>query len=207
MNGIITEINLPVSRTTTENIAWKLPMPSLTGSTPIFWGDRIFLNVAENGSFLWAVDRYERRADLEAPSQRPRQPATEAEMSTPSPVPTVNVWVMTGTGILKAFDFSGKELWMRDIQNEYGRFGLKWGYGSSPLLLRRFTLLQVLHGMKTDDPSYMLRMSKATGARSGARMADHRAARVAGLVHDARDRAARQQARVGHYRRRCGDRS
>ena len=33
-------------------------MPSLSGSTPIIWGDRIFLNVAENGSlFLWAVDR------------------------------------------------------------------------------------------------------------------------------------------------------
>ena len=58
LNGISTETNLPVQWTTTENIAWKLPMPSLTGSTPIIWGDRIFLNVAENGSlFLWAVDR------------------------------------------------------------------------------------------------------------------------------------------------------
>ena len=35
---------------------------------------------------------------------------------------------MTGTGMLKAFDFTGKELWMRDIQKDYGRFGLKWGY-------------------------------------------------------------------------------
>ena len=40
-------------------------------------------------------------------------------MSTPSPVTDgTNVWVMTGTGILKAFDFSGKELWMRDIQKD-----------------------------------------------------------------------------------------
>ena len=31
------------------------------------------------------------------------------------------VWVMTGAGILKAFDFSGKELWSRDIQKDYGR--------------------------------------------------------------------------------------
>ena len=34
---------------------------------------------------------------------------------------------MTGTGILKAFDFDGKELWTRDIQRDYGRFGLQLG--------------------------------------------------------------------------------
>ena len=44
---------------------------------------------------------------------------------------------MTGAGVLKAFDFSGKELWARDIQKDYGPFGLNWGYASSPLLHRR----------------------------------------------------------------------
>ena len=42
--------------------------------------------------------------------------------------------MLTGTGILKAFDFTGKELWSRDIQKDYGQFGLNWGYASSPLL-------------------------------------------------------------------------
>ena len=52
-NGISTEKNLPVkwSAASTDNIAWKLPMPALSGSTPIVWGDRIFLNVADAG---WA---------------------------------------------------------------------------------------------------------------------------------------------------------
>ena len=70
---------------------------------------------------------------------------------------------MTGTGILKAFDFAGKELWMRDIQKDYGRFGLNDGYGSSPLLYEDALYVQVLHGMRTDDPSYLLRIDKATG--------------------------------------------
>ena len=49
-------------------------------------------------------------------------------MSSPSPVTDgTHVWVMTGTGILKAFDFDGKELWTRDIQKDYGRFGLQLG--------------------------------------------------------------------------------
>jgi len=85
-------------------------------------------------------------------------------MSSPSPVTDgSNVWVMTGTGILKAFDFTGKELWARDIQKDYGRFGLNWGYGSSPLLYEDSLYVQVLHGMRTDEPSYVLRISKANG--------------------------------------------
>jgi outer membrane protein assembly factor BamB len=165
LNGISTETNLPVRWTTTENIAWKLATPSLTGSTPIVWGDRIFLNVAENGSlFLWAVDRNKGepiwKRHLSDGDNRQRK----QNMSTPSPVTDgTNVWVMTGTGILKAFDFAGKELWMRDIQKEYGRFGLQWGYGSSPLLFGDSLFVQVLHGMRTDDPSYILRISKANG--------------------------------------------
>jgi outer membrane protein assembly factor BamB len=165
LNGISPETNLPVKWTTTENIAWKLPMPELSGSTPIVWGDRIFLNVAEKGSlFLWAVDRNKGepiwKRHLSDGDNRQRK----QNMSTPSPVTDgTGVWVMTGTGILKAFDFNGKELWMRDIQKEYGRFGLNWGYGSSPLMHGDSLFVQVLHGMKTDDPSYILRISKANG--------------------------------------------
>ena len=85
-------------------------------------------------------------------------------MSSPSPVTDGrNVWVMTGTGVVKAFDFGGRELWARDIQKDYGTFGLNWGYGLSPLLHGDALYIQVLHGMKTDDPSYVLRLDKATG--------------------------------------------
>jgi outer membrane protein assembly factor BamB len=85
-------------------------------------------------------------------------------MSSPSPVTDGrSVWVMTGTGILKAFDFDGKELWARDLQKEYGRFGLNWGYGSSPLLVDDSLYIQVVHGMHTQAASYVLRIDKATG--------------------------------------------
>jgi outer membrane protein assembly factor BamB len=85
-------------------------------------------------------------------------------MSSPSPVTDgSSVFVMTGTGILKGFDFNGKELWSRDIQKDYGAFGLNWGYASSPLLLDDALYVQVIHGMKTDEPSYVLRIDKKTG--------------------------------------------
>src|SRR4029077_3655584 len=85
-------------------------------------------------------------------------------MSSPSPATDgKHVWIMTGTGILKAFDFAGAEIWARDLQRDYGRFGLNWGYASSPLLHGDSLYVQVLHGMKTDDPSYLLRIDNATG--------------------------------------------
>src|ERR1700675_3218941 len=85
-------------------------------------------------------------------------------MSSPSPVTDgTNVYVMTGTGVLKGFDFNGKELWSRDIQKDYGAFGLNWGYASSPLLFEDSLYVQVLHGMKTDDPSYVLRIDGKSG--------------------------------------------
>ena len=43
----LTDKVLPPSRwTTSENVAWKIPLPAYSGSTPIISGDTIFLNVA-----------------------------------------------------------------------------------------------------------------------------------------------------------------
>jgi outer membrane protein assembly factor BamB len=85
-------------------------------------------------------------------------------MSSPSPVTDGSaVWALTGTGILKAFSTDGKELWSRDLQKEYGQFGLKWGYASSPLLYQDLIFVQVLHGWTTDDPSYVLAIEKDSG--------------------------------------------
>ena len=47
LNGVSGEKNLPVSWSTTENVTWKLAMPERSGSTPIVWGDHVFLNVGE----------------------------------------------------------------------------------------------------------------------------------------------------------------
>ena len=152
----------------TKNVAWKLPLPAYSGSTPIIWGDTIFLNVAtaaNTGSIeLWAIDRNKPEVKwkrLLVPSNHMER---KQNMSSPSPVTDgQHVWVMTGFGVFKAFDFNGKEIWSRDLQADYGKFGLNWGYASSPLLRPDGLYVQVLHGMKTDDPSYILKIDKLTG--------------------------------------------
>jgi outer membrane protein assembly factor BamB len=164
-NGVSQETNLPSKWSHTENITWKLAMPAWSGSTPIIWGEHIFLNVADSGSlFLWWVDRNQGSVLWKKHLSDGDEKRRKQNMSSPSPVTDgKTVWVMTGTGILKAFDFSGKELWARDIQKDYGRFGLNHGYASSPLLWEGALYVQVLHGMLTDDPSYILKIDTRTG--------------------------------------------
>jgi outer membrane protein assembly factor BamB len=165
LNGVSTATNLPVRWSKAQNIAWSLAMPAWSGSTPIVWADHIFLNVAEGSNlFLWSVDRERGSVRWKQRLSGGNTRMRKQNMSSPSPVTDgQGVWAMSGTGVLKAFDFTGKEIWMRDIQKDYGRFGLQWGYGSSPLLFEDSLYVQVLHGMTTDDPSYVMRISKTNG--------------------------------------------
>ena len=208
LNGVSAEKNLPVRWSQTENVAWKLPLPAWSGSTPIVWGDRIFLNVAERSRrylYLWCVDRTNGTVRLAAAARRRQPSGAQAEhVDAVAGDRRHRVWVMTGTGILKAFDFDGNELWARDIQKDYGRFGLNWGYGSSPLLYEDSLFVQVLHGMRTDDPSYLLRIDKATGKTVWrVERPTQRAHRIAGRLHDAGAAALRRHhGDRGHRRRR-----
>jgi outer membrane protein assembly factor BamB len=165
LNGVSTEKTLPIHWSTTENVAWKLAMPSKSGSTPIIWGNYIFLNVADgNDLLLWCVGKARGTPIWKKFIARGNYKINKQNMSSPSPVTDgKSVYVMTGIGVLKGFDFRGNELWMRDIQKDYGKFGLNWGYASSPLLYEDSLYVQVLHGMKTRDPSYVLRIDKKTG--------------------------------------------
>lgn len=165
LNGVSHEQNLPVKWSREDNIAWKLPLPSRSGATPIIWGDRIFLNVAEKDDiFLWCVDRARGAVLWKKHLTDGNYKINKQNMSSPSPVTDgTNVYIMTGNGILKSFDFAGNEIWARDIQKDYGRFGLNWGYASSPLLFEDALYIEVLHGMKTRDASYLLRIGKETG--------------------------------------------
>jgi outer membrane protein assembly factor BamB len=85
-------------------------------------------------------------------------------MSSPSPVVgDGRAFAMTGNGAVKGFTLDGKEIWARDLQRDYGKFGLQWGYGSSPLLEGGVLYIQVLHGSHTSEPSYLVGLEPTTG--------------------------------------------
>ena len=164
--GASQEKGLPVKWSATENVAWATDLPGHAAASPIVVGDRIFITVPEgNVVQLWCLDRATGKLKFKVPMGSNEGHAHKKHnMGTPSPVwDGQRLVTMTGNGVLKAFDLNGKELWSRDLQKEYGPFGLNWGYGSSPLLVDGGLYVQVLHGMNTDEPSYVLRIDPATG--------------------------------------------
>ena len=115
--GASAEKGLPVKWSDTENVVWKLAMPARSGATPIIWDRHIFLNVGDGTDlWLWAVDRDAGTVLWKQKVGGDNITTRKQNMSSPSPVTDgKRVWVLTGTGVVKAFDFSGKELWMRDV--------------------------------------------------------------------------------------------
>src|SRR5688572_20560833 len=46
--GLCSEVDLPVTWSATENVRWKTALPSAGNSTPIIWGDRVFITQADD---------------------------------------------------------------------------------------------------------------------------------------------------------------
>ncbi len=123
----------------TQNILWKTPVPGNGNSSPIVWGDRIFVTTANDGGRRLSLLAY-RRSDgrllweAAAPTGRTDSgshyknghasatPATDGE----------RVYVSFGARGLFAFDFNGKLVWQRDL----GPMDAYHGAAGSPLLLR-----------------------------------------------------------------------
>ena len=174
---------LAVNWTQTDNVRWRTKLPSWSAATPIVWADTIFITSAEEGFltldggrrktrgepvpdkiFLFAIDRKNGAVRWRKQIDSGNQLFRKQNSASPSPVTDgKHVWVMTGNGKFACFSMDGVEVWKRDIQADYGRFGLNHGYASTPLLEGDRLYVQVLHGMKTKDPSYVFAVDKGTG--------------------------------------------
>ena len=184
LDGTSDATGLPVSWSTTRNVVWRTKLPSWAAATPIIWGDTVFVTSAETGSslnrpnsrlseggdaaldrlYLIAVDRETGAIRWQQSMGRGNRIGNKQNMASPSPVTDgAHVWVVNGNGELRCFDFSGRLVWIRDLQKDYGEFGVQFGYASSPLLHEGVLYMQNLQGMYTDDPSYVFAIDAASG--------------------------------------------
>src|SRR5437763_1474710 len=175
-NGSTSEKNLPGKFSKSENLAWTLDLPGPSAATPAVWDDWVFVSSGDktgqkmvafcidriNGKVLWKKDvaqgyRRDSKSNFASPS-----PATDGK----------RVIFFFSTGDLVAYDFSGKQLWTRNIQKEYGEFAFNWTFSTSPVLYDGKLYMQVLqrdvpvNGRgRTDGPNdrYLL----ALGPRAG----------------------------------------
>ncbi len=134
--GHSTETRLPLKWGVTENVAWKTAIAGEAWSSPIVWGERVFLTTATgNGTScrVLALDRQTGKLlwDQEVFQQIPRLKESRNSYATPTPATDgERVYACFGDGSFAALNFAGQIVWTNRACPFYGKHGL----GSSPIL-------------------------------------------------------------------------
>ncbi|HEY7310312.1 MAG TPA: PQQ-binding-like beta-propeller repeat protein [Gemmataceae bacterium] len=161
-DGVSKEKNLPTSWDQSKNMAWTLPLPGMGGSTPIVWGERIFLTSADaddlvlmcvstSGKELW-------KRKLGSGKVRARGDEGNGASATPS-TDGKHVWAFVGTGDLGCFDLDGKEIWHFNAQQRFGKFKIQFGMHSTPVLYGDRLYMQLIHS----GGAWVIALDKNTG--------------------------------------------
>ncbi len=135
--GHCDEAGLPLTWSGTENVRWKVPLDHPGNSTPVVWGDRVFVTQAArgggtrsllcfaraDGKLLWRRDvaYAEKERNWNETWYANASPATDGE----------RVVVGFASAGMYCYDPAGKELWRR---TDLGTWDHPFGSGSSPVL-------------------------------------------------------------------------
>jgi outer membrane protein assembly factor BamB len=173
--GHTADKSAPIQWSRTTNVRWKTPLPDEGNSTPVVWGDRVFMTQAtektdwppkpnsggpasarrrsilcldrSDGKVLWQRDTiYEAKE-----STHPTNPFCSASPVTDGE----RVLASLGSAGLVCYDFAGKELWRKQL----GRLEHIWGNASSPILYRDLAILWCGPG----ERQFLLAVNKKTG--------------------------------------------
>ena len=159
--GVSHENHAPSKWSKTENVAWRVALPERGNSTPVVWGDRIFLSQAidkEKWRGLLCLDRASGKllwkAGLTHDAAEPTHPTNPYASASPV-TDGARVIAWFGSAGLAAWDFQGKQLWRRDL----GIQKHTWGYGTSPVLSGNRIFLNFGPG----ERSFLIALDKTTG--------------------------------------------
>ena len=184
--------NLPDTWSTTENVAWSTGIPGHGWSSPVVWGDRVFLTSFVSGDDVVAPESgFYRPADVKVPTGVHRWTVFCLHAKTGkllwqkvahegTPEQTIHVkasyapetavvdgervYAMFGGVGLFCYDLNGKEVWSKRLPAYRTRLG--WGTGSSP----------IVHGDRlylsndNEQESYLVALDKRTGNEICARI-------------------------------------
>lgn len=176
--------DLPDTWSTTDNVAWVADIPGLGWSSPVVWGDHVFLTTVVNSGqqeapkpgfyigdwpassaphrwMVYDIDfatgkvRWSRELGGAAPG-RPKHLKNSYASETPV-TDGERVYVYFGNLGLFALDFSGKPVWSKTM----GPFKTRnnWGTGASPVLHRG----RVYIVNDNDDGSFLAAYDARTG--------------------------------------------
>lgn len=183
--GLSEETNLPTTWSRDNNIRWKVPLASPGNSTPIIWGDRVFVTQANDvtkwppkvpeyfagGSSAGGHAIAEKRSVLcfnradgkllwqrDVAYQEPEITHPTNPFCSASPVTDgERVVASHGSAGLVCYDFDGNELWRYDV----GKLEHLWGTASSPILYGDLCIAWCGPG----DRQFLLAVDKRTGKK------------------------------------------
>ena len=162
-NGVARSHALLISWSESKNIVWKLPLPGKAGSTPVIWGDRIFLTSSKDNDFVLLCIRTDGKPLWERPLARAVGLASkkdEANEGAASPSTDGKyVYTFVWSGAVACHDFKGGEVWKFNAQERYGKFEILHGVHSTPLLHEDRLYLVLLHA----NGHWVIALDKATG--------------------------------------------
>ncbi len=184
--GVAPDANPPVQWSETTNIRWKTALPGRGHSTPIVWGDRIFLTTAvplgealaprysnapgahdnapvthRHKFVVLAIDRRGGKI-LWQQTMREQLPHEGAHYSgslaSASPVTDgKHLFAFFGSYGLYCLDFDGRVQWKADLGTMHSKHG--HGEGASPALYGDTLVV----GWDHEGPSFLLALDKRTG--------------------------------------------
>jgi len=161
-DGISTETRFPVNWSSDQNILWSSPLPAPGNSSPVVFGDRVYVTCAnddgterslmafnrDNGELIWKQTKPHPEPDPTHPINPwcAPSPATDGQ--------TVFVW--NGSAGAKAYRaIDGSLIWERDL----GDFVHQWGHSSSPRLFEDTVIIFGSPGPRV----ILTALDKATG--------------------------------------------
>jgi outer membrane protein assembly factor BamB len=175
-NGISNDKNIPLKFSAADGVLWKTPIPGDGNSSPVVWGDRVFLQSASldgsdrsllcldaaTGNEIWKRTIPGAKAKI-----RPDSSLASATPTTDGEAVFVPFW--NGKDILMfAYNFKGEKLWERNL----GPFVSQHGPGASPILYKDlliFSMDQDAHydtvkkGKLVPNPATLYALDKKTG--------------------------------------------
>jgi outer membrane protein assembly factor BamB len=186
--GVAEDPNLPDTWSTTENVAWKTEIPGSGWSSPVVWGDNIFVTSVvstvegekpKKGLYfggerkaasdvhrwmVYCVDwktgkiRWQREV-LQSVPQSSRHLKNTYASETPV-TDGERVYAYFGNVGLFCFDMNGKPLWSKKWGPFKTRYG--WGTAASPVLYKdRIYIVN-----DNDEQSFILALNKKTGEQA-----------------------------------------
>ncbi len=144
-----------------KNILWTAPLPGKGCSTPVVWGDRIFITVPIEGedgimAFDWKgkVRWQSRMGKTRGGKHR------NGSGANPSPVTDGKyIFAYYRSGNFAGLDVTGKVLWKTNLQKRFGEDTLYWDIGTSPVVTARHAVIAVIQ----ERGSFLAAFDKKSG--------------------------------------------